>query len=264
MTELTHRALRGLWRSTLWWGVSIAVFMGINLAFWPSLEGSAALDEMEKMSQDLLRAFGAQGLATPSGYLDGQLFALLVPLLLSGMVIAGVTAITSGDEDAGRLELIHVLPVRRRTVWLSRLAAAMVALVAVTTVAGIFVVVLLRPLSFDGVGIGSVVLATLACALLAAFHGAASFAAGAAGFSRGRSVALAVVLLVAGYLLDFVVPLAAGLRWVRRASPWWWALGEQPVSDGVPWPWPLLLVGLAVALVVVGLARLESRDLKSP
>jgi ABC-2 type transport system permease protein len=264
MTELTTRALAGLRRSTLWWGVAILVFVGLNLAFWPSLEGSEALAELEKMSDDLLQAFGAQGLATPAGYLDGQLFALMLPLLLSGMVIAGVTAVTSGDEDAGRLELVHVLPVGRTTVWLARFAAALVALACVAAVTGVVVVLLLGPLSFDGVGIGSIAGAVVACTVLAALHGAVGFAAGAAGLTRGRSVALAVAVLVAGYVLDFVVPLADGLRWGRRLSPWWWAIGEQPVSDGVDLGGLVLVLAVSSVLVVAGLLRLTRRDIRTP
>ena len=109
--ELLTRGIHALRRSGIWWGLAIVTFSLVNLAFWPSLEGSEALDSLEGMSEGLLEAFGAQNIATPAGYLDGQLFALMLPLLLSGMAIAGMTAITSGDEDAGRLELLHALPV---------------------------------------------------------------------------------------------------------------------------------------------------------
>ena len=129
-TELLVRGMRALRRSAAWWGFGIVVFAVVNAAFWPSLEGSDALDSFDDMA-DLLEAFGAQNLATPSGYLDGQMYALMLPLLLSGMAIAGLTAITSGDEGAGRLELLHALPVSRRAVWLGRWAAAMLVLFAV-------------------------------------------------------------------------------------------------------------------------------------
>ena len=48
-----------------------------------------------------------QNLATEAGYLDGQVYALLLPALLSGVAIAGATALASGDEGAGRLEALH-------------------------------------------------------------------------------------------------------------------------------------------------------------
>ena len=86
--ELLVRGMRALRRSAAWWGFGIVVFAVVNAAFWPSLEGSDALDSFDDMA-DLLEAFGAQNLATPSGYLDGQMYALMLPLLLSGMAIAG-------------------------------------------------------------------------------------------------------------------------------------------------------------------------------
>ena len=44
-----------------------------------------------------------EDLATAGGYLDGQMYALMLPLLLSGLAIAITSALTAGDEDAGRL-----------------------------------------------------------------------------------------------------------------------------------------------------------------
>src|SRR5207253_196713 len=97
--EVVARGAGALRRSTIWWGIGIAVLTITTAGFWPSLEGSAALDSFDDMGS-LLEAFGAQNMATPAGYLDGQMFAIMLPLLLSGLAIAGVTALTSGDEDA--------------------------------------------------------------------------------------------------------------------------------------------------------------------
>lgn len=121
--ELVARGLHALRRSTLWWTVGVVVFVVLNTAFWPSFEGGDALGSVEDMGE-VLDAFGAGNLASPGGYLDGQVFALLLPLLLSGMAVAGCSGITSGDEDAGRLELLQALPVGRRRVWVSRWVAS--------------------------------------------------------------------------------------------------------------------------------------------
>ena len=95
--ELLRRGLHALRRSGRWWGLGIAVFALVNVAFWPSLEGSDAMQAFDDMGS-LLEAFGAQDLGTPAGYLDGQMYALMLPLLLSGMAVAHVTALTSGEK----------------------------------------------------------------------------------------------------------------------------------------------------------------------
>ena len=63
------------------------------------LEGTEALDDLtETLSPEVQKAFGVQNLTTEAGYLDGQVYALFLPALLSGVAIAGATALTAGDE----------------------------------------------------------------------------------------------------------------------------------------------------------------------
>jgi ABC-2 type transport system permease protein len=259
--ELVGRGIAALRRSAAWWAIGIGALVLVSAGFWPSLEGSDALTDFEDMGA-LLEAFGAQNIATPAGYLDGQLYALMLPLLLSGFAVAAASAVTSGDEDAGRLELLHALPVSRRAVWLSRWGAVVVVVAVVALVLAALAAASLRVFSLDGVGAGRVVAVTFACALLALFHAAVAFAAGGLGASRGRAIGIAVAVLVAGYVVDFLVPLADGLAGLQQWSPWWWAIGEQPVSDGVL-RWRLvLLVALTALLVAAGTAAVERRDIR--
>jgi ABC-2 type transport system permease protein len=260
--ELVVRGVHALRRSGLWWGVGLLVLALVTVAFWPSLEATPALEDLEDMG-GLLEAFGAQGIATPAGYLDGQLYALMLPLLLSGMAVAQVSALTAGDEDAGRLELLHALPVGRQAVWLARWVAATLVLVTVAAVATAVVVGLLPAFSLEEAGVGRVVAASAGCVLLAVFHGAVAFAAGGFGASRGLAVGLAVLVLVAGYVASFLLPLADALAGARSWSPWHWALGQQPVSDGVSPAWQLLLATVVIALVWSGAAALDRRDVRS-
>jgi ABC-2 type transport system permease protein len=261
--ELLRRGTAALRRSGFWWGFGTVVFTLVNLAFWPSFEDSGSLAELEDSMGDLLEAFGAQGLSTPAGYLDGQLYALMLPLLLSGAAIAMTTALTATDEDAGRLELLHALPLSRRTVWLSRWASATVVLAAIVLVATGVVVAVLAPFSLDEAGYGPVVAATLACGALAAFHGAVAYAMAGLGGSRGLVLGTSVAVLLTGYVLAFVLPLSDALAGARSWSPWHWAIGQQPVSDGVG-VGLVAVVGAAAALVALGTWAVERRDIRSP
>lgn len=261
--EIVARGLVTVRRSAVWWAVAVNVFVVLNMAFWPSLRDSDALTELEASTGDLLEAFGAGGIATPGGYLDGQVFALMLPLLLSGMALALATSLTAGDEDAGRLAVLHALPVSRPAVWLGRLLAVAVALVAVTVVTSLTVLVSLALFDLD-VPMGRVVVASIGCGLLAAFHAAVGYAAGAAGLARGRAVAVGVVVLVVGYLVSSVLPLADALEPAQQLSPWYWAVRTQPVTQGVaPWGWVALVVTTA-AVVVLGTELIRRRDIRAP
>jgi ABC-2 type transport system permease protein len=260
---LLTRGVRALRRSAIWWTVGIVAFAVLNAAFWPSLEGSDTLEGLQDMGT-LLEAFGAQNLASAAGYLDGQIFALMLPLLLSAMAVTQASALTAGDEDAGRLELLHALPVSRRMIWITCWSSSLLALATVAALVAGALTISLPVFSFDGVGIGSVVAATAACALLAAFHASVAYAVGGLGGSRGRAVGIAVLVLVVGYVASFVLPLADALRGVRRWSPWYWALGEQPVLAGVSPLRLLLLTAVIAALVWLGTIAVDRRDIRSP
>jgi len=260
--ELVARGAATLRRSTIWWSLGIAVLTITTIGFWPSLEGSEALKSFDDMGS-VMEAFGAQNMGTPAGYLDGQMFAIMLPLLLSGMAIAGLTALTSGAEDAGRLEFVHALPVSRQAVWIGRWLAAMLMLLAVTLATALVMVVFLPIFSLEEVSRWSVIAATIGCAVLAAFHAAVGFAAGALGARRGTAVAISVCVLVAGYVLGLLAPLADGLGWTRKLSPWYWALGEQPVSNGLHPAWLTLLVAVTAVLVIVGEQAIDRRDIRT-
>jgi ABC-2 type transport system permease protein len=261
--EVFVRALAAVRKQSWWWLFGIVVFSLVNVAFWPSLESTDALTALEESSGDFLEAFGAAGIATPAGYLDGQVYALMLPLLLSGMALTLATGLTAGDEDAGRLELLHALPVSRSTVWLGRLAAVAGTLLLVTLAVTAFMVLSLPVFSFDGVAVSRVVGATLACGVLAFFHAAVGYALAGAGAARALSVGGAVVVLVIGYLCAFVLPIADALDPAKRFSPWFWAIGTQPVSDGVSPAGLAVLLAVTAALVVAGTVLVGRRDIRA-
>lgn len=260
--ELLRRGLHAQRRSAFWWAVGVIALALVSVAFWPSLQGSSALTDITKSSKSLMEAFGVQDLATASGYLDGQMYALMLPLLLSGLAIASTSALTAGDEDAGRMELLQALPVSRSSVWLARMGAAAIVLAIVTALTAIVVVASLAPFSLDGISATRIVVATLACGALGLFHGSIAYGAAGAGASRAVSAGIAIAVLVVGYVASYLLPLSDALSGLRTVSPWYWAIGTQPVTNGVSGAWMLLLLAITAVLVVAGTVLVNRRDIR--
>jgi len=185
-----------------------------------------------------------------------------LPLLFSGLAIGNASAITSGDEDAGRLELL--LPISRQALWAWRYVSVLLVLAAVTLVTTAVVVSTLGVFSLEEAGAGRVVAATVACGLLGAFHGALAFAVGGLGGSRGMALGVAILVLLGGYVVNFLFPLSDALAGLRRLSPWYWGIGEQPVTNGVSWSWLVLLVAVTAIIVAVGTVGVCRRDIRPP
>jgi ABC-2 type transport system permease protein len=260
---LARHDLASLRRSTLWWTVGVLALALLNLAFWPSLEGSEAMEAFDDMGS-LLEAFGAQDMGTAAGYLDGQLFALMLPMLLAGMAIGTVSGRTAGDEDQGRLEVLLALPASRRAVWLVRFAACAASVVAVAAATAALVLLSRSLFSLEEVSTTAVLGATLGGVALASLGAAVTYAAGGLGASRAAAAAVGATTVIASYVMAYLAPLVESLQDVRSWSPWHWALGEQPVSDGVAAGSVAVVVLIAALLVVVGTLAVGRRDVRSP
>ena len=139
----------------------------------------------------------------------------------------------------------------------------MVVLVGVAFVGGLTTTLSLPVFSLEEVSVARVVTATIGCVLLASVHGSVAYAAAGFGASRGLSAGIGIVVLVVGYLMSFVLPLADALAGTRDWSPWYWALGDQPISDGVDL-WRLALAGVMTGvLTAVGTWAVDRRDIRT-
>lgn len=261
--HLLRHDLRALRRPALWWTAGLLALSLVNVAFWPSLEDSDAMRAFEDMGS-LLEAFGAQNMGTAAGYLDGQMFALMLPLLLTGMAVAGLSGRTAGEEDAGRLEVLQSLPVSRTMVWLTRWSASMLALVLVGVAVGGFVV-LSRPIfSMSEVRPAAIAGATAGAMVFAALAASVSYAAAGLGARRALAAGVAVAVTVTSYVMAYLAPLSDRFQWLRSWSPWHWALGEEPVATGVALGPTVGVVAVTALLVIVGTAGVGRRDVRSP
>ena len=104
--------------------------------------------------------------------------------------------------------------------------------------------------------------ATAASALLALTFAALAFCLGAAIGSRSLAVAVPATLAVAGFVVEGLAVQVPALRPFRAVSPWYWALGSNPLRNGLTWQAWLLPLGVSGVLVAIGATGFSRRDLR--
>lgn len=261
--ELMTRALGAQRRGALIWAIALVALTGSVVALWPSMSESGSLDTLvEGLSPELVAAFGLADLGSAAGFLNGNLYALVLPLALSALGIMHANTLTAGDEDAGRLELLLALPVGRIAVYLTRFAAVAVVLAAVSaavgTVVGLGGAALEMDLPADGVAA-----VTLGVFLLALSHAALAFALAGAGLRAPAVAGVTFGVLAAGYVGFAVLPMVESFEDAARASAWFWALGEQPLENGFDATGGAVLLAASLALVLVGLVAVRRRTIRT-
>lgn len=124
--------------------------------------------------------------------------------------------------------------------------------------------VLLGPLfgATDEVGVSSLAAATTSAVTLAWFHGALAFGIGASTGRRAVANGIAASTAIGGFLLQGLLAANDPLGWAPWLSPWHWYLGNPALVEG--WTWTMIAVPVTgtAALVTVGIARFQARDLR--
>ena len=266
MPELLRRGLGDHRRALLGWCIGVVAYVALVAAIFPSIESSPEFNELVESYPDVLKSlFGiAEGgdITSGAGYLDVELFSLMLPLLVIAAAIGSGARTFAGEEDAGRLELILAYPVRRRDAVLAKGVAVATEVVLVCTGAGIAIAVF-DPLVGLDLSFGHLGAAILSLAALGVLHGWIALAVGAAVASRALAIGVPAGFAAAGYLVSGLHELAGWLDPFRFLSPFW-LLGSSPLQGGID-AWGTLTV-LAVSLVVlaVGSLLVERRDLETP
>lgn len=260
--ELLRRALAAQRRSGLIWGGALLLLTISVLGVWPSM-GDGALDAVTAgLSPELVAALGLEDFGSPAGYLNGNLYAMLLPMLIGALAIMQTNALTAGDEDAGRLELLLALPVSRSAVYLARFIAVAIVLTLISAAIGATVVFTAPALDME-LDTTGVVAVSVAVLLLGLLHAALALALAGLGLRGPAVLGVSFAVLVLGYLAHALLPLVADLENAAAASPWEWALGEAPLAGGLDGAGVALLIGSTLLFALVGLFAVRRRTIRT-
>ena len=263
-TALLMKSLAERSRSLLWWTVGIVVMGAFQLSVYPSIQQDQ--EGFENLADSFPEAmklfFDIEGYTTPSGYLNIEMFSLVVPFVFLAVGVTAGAAATAGEEERGTLDLLLALPITRIAVVLDKFAALtiVVGLLGLVTfgslVLGTAVVGLEISLSLLAAG-------TVASLALGLLYGAVGLLIGAATGKRAAAVGGGVALALAAFLLESLAPAASWLEPWQPLSPWHWLLGNQPVRFGLDYGYVALSLAVTAVLVCAAALVFRRRDIST-
>jgi len=265
-TELFRRGLRDHRRALLAWCLGVAGYVAMIAAIFTSIESSPQLNDLIENYPDVLKSlFGISGgadITSGAGYLDLELFGIMLPLLVIVLAIGSGARTLAGEEDAGRLELVLSYPVRRRDAVLAKGAAVAVEMLALAATATLTIAVF-DPIVGLGLSAGHVLAAFIWLAALGLFFGWLALAVGAAHPSRSLAIGVSAGVAAAAYLVNGLHTLAGWLDPARFLSPFW-LVGQGPLQGGTDAAGVVALVAASVVVLALGAVLVERRDLEVP
>lgn len=255
---------KSLWdqrRSLVWWSLGVAGTVLLMALLWRSIRDVYSEELFQAYPEEFREAFNIDAMITGAGYLNMEIFSIIVPLVFAVFAVGRGAGMIAGEEQAGTLEPIVVLPVPRWRVLVEKAVALAIGLVVLgaatvaATVVGSAVGDLAIPFWHAVVG-------ALSMVLLGLYAGFLALAVGAATGRRGVAMAVAGLVLVAGYLLHIVGAILEEVEPWRVLSPFTQAIDEGPISGVVPWGFAALAL-TALAFLVVAVPLFGRRDIHS-
>ncbi|MGW5669834.1 ABC transporter permease subunit [Micromonospora sp. NPDC003776] len=238
------------------WALATGLLAMLYAGFYPQLSAGSAANVPEAM-----RGFGLDDTSTAAGYLQGAVFGLLVPLLVTFYGAATGARTTAADEESGYLDLLLAHPIGRARLLLHRFAALAAGAVAISAAVLVAVLAVRTSAGLDSISVTNFVAQAVNLMLLGVFFGALGTALGAAtGKSRATVFGLTAGVGVFSYALNGFAP-QLGAEWARHLTPFHYYLGGEPLRHGFAAADPLVLAVAAAVLLGVGILRFVRRDL---
>ncbi|HZQ26758.1 MAG TPA: ABC transporter permease subunit [Acidimicrobiales bacterium] len=250
-------------RGTMWWALSVAAFVAMESAIYPSIRHQAGFQDTWRQLPDAMKALFGLGkeldFTTGTGFLQAEVFGFMLPLAFIGYAIALGGRAIGREEDRGTLDLLLAYPVRRGRVVVQKHLAGVAMTVALGVAVFVTLVVAdeLADMRVPVARLASVMAGVVAVGLC---FGAVALVVTCIGPSRGVAYAAASVAALAAFLVNSLASITSVVRPVRPLSPFRWALGDEPLRTGFH-AGLLVPVAIAAVLLVVAAWAFERRDI---
>lgn len=259
MTELARHLHRRRRRSTITWGLSIALTSALMVASFTAFDPAAMEAITESIDPKVLEAFGSspESFVTAKGFLAGKLLSFL-PLILGFAPILAAARGIAGAEADGSLDVIITQPIPRWHVPAAVLIASTVGLVEILAiyVAGTWLSVLAIGIDLS---LADIVRSAIGVLPICLAFGGLALALSARLRRPGSVTAIAGGALVASYLLHTIVLILPSLDDLRFLTAFHWY--GSPIERGLDGPGTAVLLIAAALLSGASIPLFARRDI---
>ena len=235
--------------SIFWWGIGFFLLIFLISSVFPAIQESAPDLEsyIESLPKALTEAFGvgeAAALTTPSGFLNAELYTLMLPIMILIFTIGIGSSAIAGEEESGTLDLLLSNPVSRWRVVVEKFVAMALSTLVIAIIVWISFVIGASVFDMD-ISASLLAAATTSTALLGLAFGSFALLAGCASGRRGLAIGFAVAVAAGSYLLYILSKIVDSLEKYERFSLFFYNLDADPLTNGIR------IVDVAIFIIVI-------------
>jgi ABC-2 type transport system permease protein len=249
MHSIFQKALWDQRRSLPFWASGLALTILLESALWPSMSGMPSFDEyLQELPAGLREMFAMDQMSTGAGFLNAELFTLVLPMMFLVHGITRGARMLAGEEEAGTLDLLLVTPLSTTRLLVEEAAALLVSTVVLG--AAVLLATFVGSQAFGlEITVRSAAVGATALVLLGFEFGLLALVVGALTGRRGLALGVPAVLVMATYLLYVAAVFVDELHEWRGVSPFDQALHDGPLAPHAPVSFGWLVIPPLVALI---------------
>lgn len=255
-----------LWQrrlSTIWWSIGTFALIFINMVFYPSFKDQAkqlqeSFNNLPDAAVQLLG--GSTDFFSPVGFVNSQIFFLMLPLVLSVLAISLGSSLIGREEEDQTIENLLARPVSRTHLLIAKLVAGHIILTFVTAV-GLLTTIVTAEMVDLTVPFSNLVWTTFACLLLALSAGSITFMIASFGRARAAALGIGAFFALGGYIISSLAGTVSWLSGPSHAFPFHYFHSEEILRGHIQWSSLAVLAGIILACEILSWISFRRRDL---
>lgn len=255
-----------LWQrrfSTFWWSLGVSSFVLLNMVFYPSFKDDA--DELQKSFDNIPDTAvqligGSTDFFSPVGFLNSQIYFLMVPILLGILAISLGANLLAREEQEHTIDSVLARPISRSRFLFSKAASGIINL-SIVTMVSLFVTIVISKVVDIEVPTLNIVAVTIVCFLLALSFGAVAFMLSALGRARVASLGLASLFAIGGYLISSLSGTVDLLKTPSKVFPFHYYESEALLRGTYDWTKIWFLIFVIGVCAIISWAAFRRRDI---
>jgi ABC-2 type transport system permease protein len=215
---------------------------------------------MAMIPEEFSSFFGGADMATPAGFLNGEMYSMMAPAAVIWVAIASASKALAGEVEAGSMGLLAINPVTRRRLATHK-AVAMLVHVSVATLLtslGVWVGIRIADLPVPATNVAAM---SLHLALLGTATGGLAMLISVATGRRVLGLLLAAGVAFVAYVVASFLPLSEAWQGLAGLSPWYHYNGSDPLGNGLDVASAGVLTLLTGLLLWAAVVLFERRDI---
>ena len=264
LLPLLLKTWRDHWRGLLAWAIGLALITAVELWVYPSIRDSASSTSqmVDAFPEEMQQIFDMSSYTTGAGFLNVELFSMIVPLVFIAVGATWGAGATADEEEKGTADLLLTLPVSWASIVVTKIVATVVAL---GLLAGLLALTILVGAGMIDMGVGAagIAAACLMSALLGILYAGVGFLVGAMTGRKGVAIGTTIALGLAAFISYSLASLVDVFETINPANPFEWALGFNPLVNGLDVGYAIRLLLLSLVLFIASVLVFRRRDIRS-